>query len=129
MNSQECEQVCRERLGKWLKRLVSENATPAVLVGVSHGAKSGQLVVCATEDGFSNQELAALCRYAAKELEPNLEKDSLAGLMHALEESVKLQSHYAALLNSYDAGKRIGFADAAAWVSRLAELARMGKRS
>ena len=36
----------------------------------------------------------------------------------ALEESVKLQSHYAALLNQYDGGNRRGFANAEAWCER-----------
>lgn len=40
----------------------------------------------------------------------------------ALEESVKLQSHYAKLLNMYDAGERIGFRDADAWLQRLDEI-------
>ena len=45
-------------------------------------------------------------------------------IWNALEESVKLQSHYAALLNQYDGGNRIGFADAEAWCNRLDELNR-----
>jgi hypothetical protein len=39
----------------------------------------------------------------------------------ALDESVKLQSHYATLLNMHDGGQRIGFADADAWMARLRE--------
>jgi hypothetical protein len=42
-------------------------------------------------------------------------------LMVALTESVKLQSHYAGLLNIYDEGKRLQFADAAAWIERLTQ--------
>ena len=37
----------------------------------------------------------------------------------ALEESVKLQSHYAALLNQYDGGKRMTFRNADEWILRL----------
>ena len=37
----------------------------------------------------------------------------------ALEESVKLQSHYAELLNMQDGGQRLQFADAHAWLERL----------
>jgi len=44
-----------------------------------------------------------------------------ARLSVALEESVKLQSHYATLLNEYDGGRRATFADGAAWVARLVE--------
>lgn len=43
----------------------------------------------------------------------------------ALEESVKLQAHYANLLNQYDGGERRGFKDADAWVSRLKELGKL----
>ena len=37
----------------------------------------------------------------------------------ALEESVKLQSHYAELLNFHDGGERMGFENAKAWMERL----------
>jgi len=40
-------------------------------------------------------------------------------LRAALEESVKLQSHYASLLNQYDGGRRMTFANADAWCMRL----------
>jgi Tfp pilus tip-associated adhesin PilY1 len=46
-----------------------------------------------------------------------------AKLRAALEESVKLQSHYAMLLNVYDSGKRMQFDNADAWLIRLAALA------
>lgn len=49
------------------------------------------------------------------------EQQHLAELSVALEESVKLQSHYAKLLNMHDGGKRIGFDNAKAWVDRLRE--------
>ena len=42
-------------------------------------------------------------------------------LMVALEESVKLQSHYAALLNMHDGGGRRQFAHATDWIARLLE--------
>lgn len=40
----------------------------------------------------------------------------------ALEESVKLQSHYAMLLNMYDGGTRIEFKSADEWLARLQSL-------
>lgn len=40
-------------------------------------------------------------------------------LKTALEESVKLQSHYAALLNSHDNGERLHFENADQWLERL----------
>lgn len=41
--------------------------------------------------------------------------DLACELESALRESLKLQSHYATLLNQYDGGKRIVFEDAEAW--------------
>jgi hypothetical protein len=40
-------------------------------------------------------------------------------LWNALEESVKLQSHYAWLLNMHDGGQRKQFANAKEWLQRL----------
>ncbi len=48
--------------------------------------------------------------------------DESTELEDALSESVKLQSHYASLLNQYDGGERMQFATADAWVERLALL-------
>jgi len=45
----------------------------------------------------------------------------LAALEEALEESVRLQSHQARLLNQYDGGERRQFADREEWIARLAE--------
>ena len=45
-----------------------------------------------------------------------IEKDN------ALEESVKLQSHYAGLLNQYDNGERKQFSTAKEWIDRLNSL-------
>lgn len=39
----------------------------------------------------------------------------------ALAESVKLQSHYASLLNTYDGGERMIFKNAREWLERLHE--------
>jgi hypothetical protein len=44
------------------------------------------------------------------------------GLRDALEESVKLQSHYAVLLNAYDGGLRLAFESADDWIARLKEV-------
>jgi hypothetical protein len=51
-----------------------------------------------------------LCQLAAK---------TIRELRAALTESLKLQSHYAGLLNTYDGGKRMQFADNNAWLERL----------
>ena len=42
-------------------------------------------------------------------------------LRTALEQSVKLQSHYASLLNMNDGGERVGFENGDAWIARLRE--------
>ena len=41
----------------------------------------------------------------------------------ALDESVKLQSHYARLLNLYDGGQRLQFVDSTEWLARLETIA------
>ena len=46
----------------------------------------------------------------------------LARIRYALDQSVKLQSHYAELLNLHDGGARRPFADGAAWIARLDEI-------
>jgi hypothetical protein len=43
-------------------------------------------------------------------------------LTAALEESLKLQSHYAKLLNFYDNGQRREFNSSAEWLARLDEI-------
>ena len=40
-------------------------------------------------------------------------------IFDALYESVKLQSHYAELLNMYDGGKRLTFKTTYEWIERL----------
>ncbi len=45
-------------------------------------------------------------------------------MVHALDESVKLQAHYATLLNQHDGGEREVFASTEAWMARLDEVAR-----
>lgn len=43
----------------------------------------------------------------------------------ALSESLKLQSHYAKLLNMHDGGQRVGFESPAAWIARLRETGKL----
>ena len=43
----------------------------------------------------------------------------------ALKESLKLQTHYAALLNDYDGGQRRGFLNSEVWIARLKETGRI----
>lgn len=58
------------------------------------------------------------CRLAG-ELAVRVAKMDRFEIFAALEESVKLQSHYAELLNLYDGGGRLGFKDAEDWLERL----------
>ncbi len=48
-------------------------------------------------------------------------------LEDALERSVKLQSHYAALLNAYDGGQRMTFRNADEWLARLDVVNKLNK--
>lgn len=45
--------------------------------------------------------------------------ERITTLTNALEESVKLQSHYARILNDYDGGQRREFDSAEQWIERL----------
>ena len=49
----------------------------------------------------------------------------LTPLMVALEELVKLQSHYAGLLNQFDGGQRHQFTNADEWLARLKEIGKL----
>lgn len=48
-----------------------------------------------------------------------------ADLRLALEESVKLQSHYAKQLNGWDEGKRVGFKSGDEWIARLRQTGKL----
>jgi hypothetical protein len=45
--------------------------------------------------------------------------EKVSTLQRALVESVKLQSHYAGLLNQYDGGKRLQFRSGQEWIERI----------
>lgn len=48
--------------------------------------------------------------------------EEVEAMREALEKSVKLQSHYATMINMHDGGERITFDSAQAWLDRLAAL-------
>lgn len=56
------------------------------------------------------------------------EIDDLQAARRALDESVKLQSHYAELLNYYDEGKRLTFASSDEWMAWLRSIGQDGYR-
>lgn len=58
-------------------------------------------------------------KHAAAEERATEADGRIAILETALSESVKIQSHYASLLNAYDGGKRLQFASAEEWIKRL----------
>lgn len=65
------------------------------------------------EDFLRGRTCAEWIQYAAD--------DAAALLLEALRESVKLQSHYATLLNMHDGGERMTFT-VESWMARLAAL-------
>lgn len=54
--------------------------------------------------------------------------EKIKSLENALSESLKLQSHYAVLLNQYDGGARRVFGNNEVWIKRLAEVSAMKTR-
>lgn len=70
----------------------------------------GGRCICGTSESPHNQLPALLEKIS----------DELTILRSALAESVKLQSHYAGTLNTYDGGHRIEFSDSQEWLDRLA---------
>lgn len=59
------DQITSERLAGWQKKLALENATPLALVGIGHGTSSGRVVLCITENGPSNRDIADMLRAVA----------------------------------------------------------------
>ena len=73
MDKIQIEQISKERLDRWVNFLVSEHATPVVLVGVGHDHKSGTVVLCAPESmtdiEIDNFLTGALLRLRQKQAE------------------------------------------------------------
>jgi hypothetical protein len=71
-----------------------------------------------SEHEYTKEQLEAFLEEAHKELD---------FMSEALVEAVKLQCHYAMLLNQYDGGHRTPFASVADFLARLDELRRAGE--
>ncbi len=49
--------ICETRLEGWGRKLVSDMATPLILIGIGHEEMSGTLVLCTVEDTMMRNEL------------------------------------------------------------------------
>lgn len=88
--------------------------------------KWSQLLATLARQGKRIAELEASQADAPARPEPSTTSSpATTAVMDALEQSVKHQSHYATLLNSYDGGERMTFANAAEWIARLELVSRM----
>ena len=61
------------------------------------------------------------CPHDLRAVSAELIVKAFPDLAKALEESVRLQTHYAELLNMHDGGERVGFETADEWINRLRE--------
>lgn len=100
------EQAMREILADEYKKSGWDGISDEILKG-----SNGRII---------HAELNAMRRVAAPE--PAQQTDRNAVLEEALSESIKLQSHYAKLLNGYDGGIRKTFRSSEDWIERLHEL-------
>jgi hypothetical protein len=127
-NAKRIEQAIEvDRLTKENYRLTGEVASLEGVVDVMQGE-----LYKAREEGHyvpsrEAEELIARCAKLDDQLSTQADTiheqdDLIAEMREALDELVKLQAHYARLLNQYDGGKRRAFVDANAWLARLREL-------
>ncbi len=63
------EETTAGRLESWRKRLKENHATPLLLIGVGHGERSGQLVICVPE-GVDDDLLLGSLLFAIETLKP-----------------------------------------------------------
>lgn len=50
MDTSMIEEICRDRVDRWIKRMVQDHATPIVLVAVGHDHHKGEMHVMTTEE-------------------------------------------------------------------------------
>lgn len=96
-----------DRLKAWISDLQSGMYVNCVYCGHRYGPNPGTPITMAE----------ILRRHVEQCPEHPMSK-----LKHALEESVKLQAHYAKLLNMHDGGKRMIFESPEEWIARLEDL-------
>lgn len=68
MDSDKIEEICCERLQRWTFKLLSEHSTPAILIGIGHDHKSGQITVCVPEN-FTDFEIKGILQVARQHLD------------------------------------------------------------
>ena len=54
------EKINQERLASWGRRLAENHATPLLLVGVGHGARSGQINLCVCAEDLPVEDVRAM---------------------------------------------------------------------
>jgi hypothetical protein len=80
--------------------------------------------------GEQEREIEALLDWQHEAIKTLMQAGGMTcELVKALEASVKLQSHYAGLLNQYDGGNRMQFDSPFAWLKRLEEVEHERHRS
>lgn len=52
--------ITKERLHGWRKKLAQGNATPLALLAIGHGPNQGQTVLCIPENGPSEAEIGRM---------------------------------------------------------------------
>lgn len=90
--------------------------------GISDDNPEWNRINAEAEQREQDAEMAADCEAELRGLVRDL-TTALENRNRALEESVKLQSHYAVLLNVIDGGRRLTFDCGQDWIDRLRYLA------
>ncbi len=68
MSDDEIREICKERLASWTDRLVEQQSTPLMLLGMGHDHKEGQLLILTVED-ISDKDAASILKSALSKFE------------------------------------------------------------
>jgi heme oxygenase len=60
--------ITKDRLLGWRKKLAQSNATPIALLAVGHGPNNGQTVLCIPEDGLTEAEIGRMMLMVGNQL-------------------------------------------------------------